>query len=52
MGDGYEKEERRDFDIQWLSMPGKTGVCRAVEVSGRSRKAVCDSRGDGIPAGF
>ena len=50
--DGYERSGLYDFDIQWLPMPGKTGVCQAVEVSGRSRKAVCDVRGDGVPAGF
>ena len=50
--DGYEREGLLGFDIQWLPMPGRTGVCQAVEVSDRSRKAVCDARGDGIPAGF
>jgi gamma-glutamyltranspeptidase/glutathione hydrolase len=50
--DGYETEGLTGFDIQWLPMLGKTGVCQAVEVSDRSRKAVCDARGDGIPAGF
>jgi len=50
--DGYEREGVPGFDIQWFPMPGKTGVCQAVEVSGRFRKAVCDARGDGIPAGF
>jgi gamma-glutamyltranspeptidase/glutathione hydrolase len=50
--EGYERSKRIGFDVQWLPMPGKTVVCQAVEVSGRSRKAVCDSRGEGIPAGF
>jgi len=50
--EGYERIRQVGFDIQWLPVSGKTGVCQAVEVSGRSRKAVCDSRGDGIPAGF
>ena len=50
--DGYERGGIPDFDIRWFPMPGKTGVCHAVEVCGRSRKAVCDTRGDGIPAGF
>ncbi len=50
--DGYERGGLSGFDIRWLPMPGKTGVCQAVEVSNRSRKAVCDARGDGIPAGF
>lgn len=50
--DGYEKTGQSGFNIQWLPMPGRTGVCQAVEVSDRSRKAVCDVRGDGVPAGF
>jgi gamma-glutamyltranspeptidase/glutathione hydrolase len=50
--DGFERAGKYDFDVQWLPMPGKTGVCQAVEISGRSRKAVCDVRGDGLPAGF
>ena len=50
--EGYEGSGPVGFDVQWLPMPGKTGVCQAVEVSGHSRIAVCDSRGEGIPAGF
>ncbi len=50
--EGYERFEPGGFDIKWLPMPGNTGVCQAVEVSGNHRKAVCDARGEGIPAGF
>ncbi|MGP8126089.1 MAG: gamma-glutamyltransferase family protein [Nitrososphaerales archaeon] len=50
--DGYERGGLSGFSVQWLPMPGKTGVCHAVETSGRYRKAVCDVRGDGVPAGF
>jgi len=50
--EGYERDGQVGFDVQWLPMPGKTGVCQAVEVSSSSRTAVCDSRGEGIPAGF
>lgn len=49
---GYELPLGGGYDIQNLPMPGKTGVCQAVEIAGRYRKAVCDIRGDGIPAGF
>ncbi len=49
---GYERPTSGGFDQQWLPMPGRTGVCQAVEVSQNYRKAVCDSRGDGIPAGY
>jgi gamma-glutamyltranspeptidase / glutathione hydrolase len=50
--DGYELPTDRSFDVQRLHMPGRTGVCQAVEVSKDYRKAVCDIRGDGLPAGF
>ena len=50
--DGYELPEGGAFDVQSLPMPGRTGVCHAVEISDGYRKAVCDIRGDGIPAGY
>ncbi len=49
---GYELPTEGGYDIQSLPMPGRTGVCQAVEVTGAYRKAVCDVRGDGVPAGF
>jgi len=50
--DGYELPREGGFEVQNLPMPGRTGVCQAVEVSGRRLVAVCDVRGDGIPEGF
>jgi gamma-glutamyltranspeptidase/glutathione hydrolase len=50
--EGYEKPLSGTFDEQWLPMPGRTGVCQAVEVSQGRFTAVCDTRGDGIPAGY
>ena len=50
--DGYELPQDGAFEVQSLPMPGRTGVCQAVEVSGRRLVAVCDVRGDGIPEGF
>jgi gamma-glutamyltranspeptidase/glutathione hydrolase len=50
--EGYELPEAGKFQVQRLPMPGTTGVCQAVEVSARHRTAVCDIRGEGIPAGF
>jgi len=50
--DGYELPQGGAFEVQNLPMPGRTGVCQAVEVSGRRLVAVCDVRGDGIPEGF
>ncbi|HYB07735.1 MAG TPA: gamma-glutamyltransferase family protein [Nitrososphaerales archaeon] len=49
---GYELPQDAGYEIQNLPMPGRTGVCHAVEVSPNFRKAVCDVRGDGVPAGF
>ena len=49
---GYQIPPGGAFEIQNLPMPGRTGVCQAVEVADNYRKAVCDVRGDGIPAGF
>jgi gamma-glutamyltranspeptidase/glutathione hydrolase len=49
---GFELPTDEGYEIQTLQMPGRTGVCQAVEVSAHYRKAVCDVRGDGIPAGF
>jgi len=49
---GYELPASEAFDLQELPMPGRTGACQAVELSDTYRKAVCDVRGDGIPAGF
>jgi gamma-glutamyltranspeptidase/glutathione hydrolase len=48
--EGYEIPDDGNYEIQKLPMPGKTGVCQAVEVSSQYKKAVCDARGDGIPA--
>ncbi len=49
---GYELPEDGTYQVQKLPMPGRTGVCQAVEVTDSYRKAVCDVRGDGVPAGF
>ena len=50
--EGYERPKGGGYEIQDLPMPGRTGVCQAVELGDRFVKAVCDVRGDGIPAGF
>jgi gamma-glutamyltranspeptidase/glutathione hydrolase len=49
---GYDLPPKDAYDIQNLPMPGRTGMCQAVEVGDSYRKAVCDVRGDGVPAGF
>jgi gamma-glutamyltranspeptidase / glutathione hydrolase len=48
--EGYELPDDGNYEITNLPMPGRTGVCQAVEVSRHHKKAVCDVRGDGIPA--
>ena len=50
--DGYELPDTKKYDVQRLPHPGRTGVCQAVEISGGHRTAVCDPRGDGVPAGY
>jgi len=50
--DGYELPGKGLYTIRKLPMSGRTGVCQAVEVSGRRLVAVCDVRGDGVPDGF
>jgi len=50
--EGFERGKIPGFDTRWLPMPGKTGVCHAVEISDHFHKGVCDSRGDGTPAGY
>jgi gamma-glutamyltranspeptidase / glutathione hydrolase len=49
---GYELTEDGRYDIELLPTFGRTGVCQAVEASEGHLMAVCDPRGDGIPAGF
>ena len=48
---GYELPHSA-YQIRKLPMPGRTGVCQAVEVSKGYLTGVCDVRGDGIPAGY
>jgi gamma-glutamyltranspeptidase / glutathione hydrolase len=50
--EGYQELGSSRYDVQKVPGQGRTGVCHAVEIRGRNRKAVCDARGDGIPAGF
>jgi len=50
--DGYEGLGSLSYDFGILGYPGRTGVAQGCEVTGRTRKGVCDVRGDGIPYGF
>lgn len=50
--EGYDLPWGGKYDVQSLPMPGRTGVCQAVELGEGYRKGVCDVRGDGLPAGF
>ncbi|MBI3859077.1 MAG: gamma-glutamyltransferase family protein [Thaumarchaeota archaeon] len=49
---GYDAVDSSLYEVRNLPFPGRTGVCHAVAVADHYRKAVCDMRGDGIPAGF
>lgn len=48
---GYEQSIPAGYDAQTVQYPGETGTCHGVEVLPESKKAVCDVRGDGLPAG-
>ncbi len=50
--EGYEIPAGEEYAVQRLPMPGRTGVCQAIEIDGGRLKAVCDVRGEGIPAGL
>ncbi|HME19528.1 MAG TPA: gamma-glutamyltransferase family protein [Nitrososphaerales archaeon] len=50
--EGFQELASSKYDVQKVPGQGRTGVCQAVEILGRTRRAVCDTRGDGIPAGF
>ena len=50
--DGYELPKEGPYTLRKLPRYGRTGVCQAVELSGRRLVAVCDVRGDGMPAGL
>lgn len=49
---GYERSGLSHYVIESEPHPGRTGVCHAMELLPRARKAVCDVRGDGLPAGY
>ncbi len=49
---GYGDLGGLPYEIQRLSHPGGTGVCQGTQKLARSKKAVCDVRGDGLPAGL
>jgi gamma-glutamyltranspeptidase/glutathione hydrolase len=50
--EGYDNLGGLPYEVQQLTHPGGTGVCQGIEMLPGSRKAVCDVRGDGLPAGF
>jgi gamma-glutamyltranspeptidase/glutathione hydrolase len=49
---GYPVMGLSGYEVEPLPHPGTTGVCHAVQVLPKTKKAVCDVRGDGCPAGF
>jgi gamma-glutamyltranspeptidase/glutathione hydrolase len=49
---GWQAPAPPRYGVQRVPMSGMTGVCQAVEAHRGTRKAVCDARGDGLPAGF
>jgi gamma-glutamyltranspeptidase/glutathione hydrolase len=49
---GFAEFQSPRYDVRRIPMPGGTGICHAIESRPGLRKAVCDVRGEGIPAGF
>lgn len=49
---GYDSLRSLPYKTKRIPHPAGTGVCQGVEILPRARKAVCDVRGDGLPAGF
>ncbi len=50
--EGYDAPSGEEYAVQRLPMPGRTGICQAIQIGGGRLKAVCDIRGEGIPAGL
>lgn len=49
---GYQTSGLGGYDIESMPYPGRAGVCHSVQVLPRAKKAICDVRGDGVPAGY
>jgi gamma-glutamyltranspeptidase/glutathione hydrolase len=49
---GYSGLERLGLEHTEIGYPGATGVAQGVEVTDAGLKAVCDARGEGLPAGL
>ena len=39
-------------DLRVVDYPARQGVAQGIELTPTGKKAVCDVRGDGAPAGF
>lgn len=49
---GYEMEDAQIPNLRVVDYPSRQGVAQGIELTPRGRKAVCDIRGEGAPAGF
>ncbi len=49
---GYLPGEKPPMGLRVIDYPSRQGVAQGIEVTQEGKKAVCDFRGDGEPAGF
>ena len=49
---GYKVENGRVPDMRVVDYPSRQGVAQGIELTPKGKKAVCDVRGEGAPAGF
>ncbi len=49
---GYRLEEGQVQDVRLVDYPSRQGVAQGIELTPTGKKAYCDIRGDGAPAGF
>jgi len=49
---GYKVADGQAPDVRIVEYPSRQGVAQGIELTPKGKKAVCDVRGDGMPAGF
>ena len=49
---GYKVGEGLSPDLRVVDYPSRQGVAQGIELTAKGKKAVCDFRGDGTPAGY
>ena len=49
---GYKVVEGQASGVRVVDYPSRQGVAQGIELTPAGKKAACDLRGDGTPAGF